>query len=328
MVQFHIQPDSEIPVSTQLFNQIWFAIASRQIPPGHRLPSTRQLALQTGLHRNTISKVYDRLEAVGLVEAQVGSGIYVRDLAQESAVKTNSGNSAEYPASAYALVQQSLEALLNLGYSLNQARELFISEIDRRLSAGTQVLVTVPRHDLGAGELMVQELQQSLLIPVRLVTLDELQTVLSQDNSGTVVTSRYFTGQAEEIASPHSVRVIPIDIYNYSRELQVVKSLPKGSNLGLVSLSAGTLEVARVLIYSLRGEELLIMTAQQQDTYKLKALVRNTHTIITDQASFAIVKATVLAARGDIIRLPQIVSCQNYIDSQSINLLKRELGLD
>lgn len=327
MVQFHIQPDSEIPVSTQLFNQIWFAIASRQIPPGHRLPSTRQLAMQTGLHRNTISKVYDRLEAVGLVEAQVGSGIYVRDLAQESVVNTNS-TSAEYPASAYKLVQQSLDELLNLGYSLSQARELFTSEIDRRLSAGTQVVVTVPRHDLGAGELMVQELQQALLIPVRLVPLDELQAVLSQDHSGTVVTIRYFTGQAEEIASPQSVRVIPIDIYNYSRELQVVKSLPKGSNLGLVSLSAGTLEVARVLIHSLRGEELLIMTAQLQDTYKLKALVRNTHTIITDQASFETVKATVLAARGDIIRLPQIVCCEHYIDSQSISLLKRELGLD
>jgi len=40
MVQFRIQPDSEIPASTQLFNQIGFAIASRQFP-GHRLPSTR-----------------------------------------------------------------------------------------------------------------------------------------------------------------------------------------------------------------------------------------------------------------------------------------------
>jgi len=32
MVQFRIQPDSEIPASTQLFNQIRFAIASRQFP--------------------------------------------------------------------------------------------------------------------------------------------------------------------------------------------------------------------------------------------------------------------------------------------------------
>ena len=78
MVQFQIQADSEIPASNQLFNQIRFAIASRQFPPGHRLPSTRQLAMQTGLHRNTISKVYRQLEETGLVEAQAGSGIYVR----------------------------------------------------------------------------------------------------------------------------------------------------------------------------------------------------------------------------------------------------------
>src|SRR4028118_247794 len=77
MVQFHIQTDSEIPASTQLFNQIRFAIASRQFPPGHRLPSTRALAMQTGLHRNTISKVYRQLEDNGLVDSRAGSGIYV-----------------------------------------------------------------------------------------------------------------------------------------------------------------------------------------------------------------------------------------------------------
>ena len=68
MVQFHIQTDSEIPASTQLYDQIWFAIASRQYPPGYRLPSTRQLAMQTGLHRNTISKVYRQLEDAGVVD--------------------------------------------------------------------------------------------------------------------------------------------------------------------------------------------------------------------------------------------------------------------
>ena len=53
-VRFHIQQESDIPASTQLYNQICFAIAARHYPPGHRLPSTRQLAMQTGLHRNTI----------------------------------------------------------------------------------------------------------------------------------------------------------------------------------------------------------------------------------------------------------------------------------
>ena len=78
-MRFHIQQESDIPASTQLYNQICFAIAARHYPPGHRLPSTRQLAMQTGLHRNTISKVYRQLEIDGVVEAIAGSGIYVRD---------------------------------------------------------------------------------------------------------------------------------------------------------------------------------------------------------------------------------------------------------
>ena len=129
MVQFHIQTDSDIPASTQLFNQIRFAIASRQFPPGHRLPSTRQLAMQTGLHRNTISKVYRQLENTGLVEAQAGSGIYVRAQGHEGGNKLKSPILDEYPL-ANKIVQESMDQLLGQGCTLNQARELFLAEID------------------------------------------------------------------------------------------------------------------------------------------------------------------------------------------------------
>ncbi|MFM6861010.1 MAG: GntR family transcriptional regulator, partial [Dolichospermum sp.] len=83
MIQLRIQPDSEIPASNQLFNQIRFAIASGQYSPGYKLPSTRALAMQTGLHRNTISKVYRQLEVEGFVESLAGSGIYIRTQGHE-----------------------------------------------------------------------------------------------------------------------------------------------------------------------------------------------------------------------------------------------------
>jgi GntR family transcriptional regulator len=84
MFYFSVQNEGNIPPSRQLIDQIQFAIASRQYPPGHRLPSTRQLALITGLHRNTISKVYRQLEEKGLVESLAGSGIYVKAQGNES----------------------------------------------------------------------------------------------------------------------------------------------------------------------------------------------------------------------------------------------------
>lgn len=325
MVQFRIQADSEIPASTQLLNQIRYAIASRQFPPGHRLPSTRALAMQTGLHRNTISKVYRQLEDDGLVESLAGSGIYVRAQPQRK-------NPApvpileQYP-QADKIVQQSLDELLKLGCSLNQARELFLAEIDWRLRCIARVLVTVPAEDIGAGKLMVDELEQSLGIPVQLVSLEELAQVLEQTSSGTVVTTRYFIGVAEAIAAPKSVRVIPVDVYDYAQEIQLLKKLPLDSCVGFVSLSSGLLRAAEVIIHSLRGDELLVMTAQLGDAYKLIATVRSAQMIISDRASFPTVKAAIQTAREEIIRPPRLICCENFIGTKSIDVLKRELGL-
>lgn len=326
MVQFHIQPDSEIPASTQLFNQIRFAIASRQFPPGHRLPSTRQLAMQTGLHRNTISKVYRQLEDLGIVNAQAGSGIYVRAQADDGS-SPHSPLFDNFP-EAHQLVQNSLDDLLNQGCSLTQARELFLSEIDWRLRCSARVLVTAPQGDIGAGELIVQELEKALRIPVQLVPLEQLGDVLDQTRSGTVVTTRYFIGEAKAIAEPKSVRVIPVDIYDYSKEIQVITKLPDGSSVGLVSLSSGILRAAEVIIHSLMGDELLVLTAKADDEYKMQSIVRAAQTIICDQASLNKVKSAIQAVRDDLIRAPQILCCENYIGTKSINLLKRELGLE
>ena len=78
MFRLSIQPDSEVSPSQQLFKQIQFAIASRYYTPRQRLPSTRQLAQQLKIHRNTVSRAYQLLEIAGLVEFKKGSGIYVK----------------------------------------------------------------------------------------------------------------------------------------------------------------------------------------------------------------------------------------------------------
>ncbi|WP_414551958.1 GntR family transcriptional regulator [Anabaena sp. CCY 0017] len=327
MIQFRIQPDSEIPASNQLFNQIRFAIACRQYPPGYKLPSTRALAMHTGLHRNTISKVYRQLEEDGFVESLAGSGIYVRTQGHEGGSKLKSPIVKKQTEDAYKLVQKALDEMLAQGYSLSQARELFLGEIDWRLRCSAQVLVAVPSHDMGAGELMVYELEMSLNIPVQLVAMEELTAVLDKTNSATVVTSRYFISDVEAIAAPKSVRVIPLDIYDYSKELDLLRTLPKQNCVGIVSLSSGIARAAEVILHGLRGDELLIMTSQPKDAYKIQAIVKRAEIIISDQASFPTVHAAVQASLEDIIRPPKLIKVENYIGANSINLLKRELGL-
>ncbi|MFO0104155.1 MAG: GntR family transcriptional regulator, partial [Cyanobium sp.] len=199
-MRFHIQQESDIPASTQLYNQICFAIAARHYPPGHRLPSTRQLAMQTGLHSKTISKVYRKLETDGVVEAMAGSGIYVRDRQKPRDLKPALGSRSRSLPDIDRDVRQSIDGLLHAGCTLQQARDLLTREIDWRLRCGARVLVSTPREDIGASLLIAEELKPTLEVPVEVVPMEELETLLERSNNGTVVTSRYFLQPVEEIA--------------------------------------------------------------------------------------------------------------------------------
>ena len=322
MLKFQIQSDSDIPASKQLFDQMRFAIASRQYPPGHRLPSTRQLATMTGLHRNTISKVYQQLEEASLVESIAGSGIYVKEQNNEDISLPETPLFNQYPQESQ-LVHKTLDELLKQGLTLSQAKELSLAVIDWRLRCSAQLVVTVPSRDMGAGELILQE----LAIPVELVSMENLDRVLSQKKSATVVTSRYFIPEADSIASSHATRVFPIDIYDYGEELAIIKTLANDTRLGIVSLSPGIIRVAEILIHSLRGDDLLLITAQASDHHQLLTLARSAQTIMSDPASYSLVRQAVLTVRDDIIRPPDIICSQSYIGETSIDLLKRELGL-
>ena len=165
------------------------------------------------------------------------------------------------------------------------------------------MLVVTPSQDIGAGELMIDELEEALQIPVQLVAMEELIAVLDQTTSATLVTSRYFIGEVEAIAAPKAVRVIPLDIHDYAKELTVVKSLPKSSCIGIVSLSSGILRATEVILHGLRGDELLVMTAQPKDAYKLHAIIKRSEIIFcTDQVSYSKAQATVQTVLEDLIR--------------------------
>ena len=324
MLNFQIQSDSEVPASKQLFAQIQFAIASGQYPPAHRLPSTRQLAMITGLHRNTISKVYQQLEENGLVESIAGSGIYVKLHERD-----NKANESDSPvAASIRAIKEGVDRVLELGCTIDQVKELFFEEIDWRISCCDRVVVTVPHRDLAAGEIIQQELQTTLGIEIELIELEQLpKKILEKINFGTLITNRYFIKEVLAIVPPNSFRVIPIDIYDYNKELEIIKRLPPQACLGIVSLSEGTLSVASSIVNSQRGDDLLVLTSSLSDRDRLRAVIRAAHTVIAGYTSYDQVKAEIMAMREDLIRIPDVISVNSYISEKSIKLLQRELGL-
>ena len=326
-MRFHIQQEIDIPASTQLYNQICFAIAARYYPPGHRLPSTRQIAMQTGLHRNTISKVYRQLETDGVVEAIAGSGIYVRDNLKKGDLKKSFNSKNNLNPTPDLETKKAVDKLIKLGCTLQETRNLLTNEIDWRIKCGSRIIVSTPREDIGASMLIAEDLSPNINVPVEVVPMEELEKVLCNSNNGTIVTSRYFLQPLEKLAKKYRVRAIAVDLSDFQKELKIIKELKPGSCVGIVSISPGLLRAAEIIIHSMRGSDIVIMNTISDNSSRLLALLKASNHIVCDGPSLSLIENTLLKNRSQLMRVPQIICAKNYLSIKTINHLKTEIGV-
>src|SRR5262245_50048441 len=69
--------DQPVPLHRQLYEGVRAAILDRRLLPGTRLPSSRILASELSVSRNTVVEAFLQLFAEGYIEGRVGAGTYV-----------------------------------------------------------------------------------------------------------------------------------------------------------------------------------------------------------------------------------------------------------
>ncbi|WP_221566676.1 GntR family transcriptional regulator [Alkalihalobacillus sp. TS-13] len=67
------------PIYSQLADKINRQILSRELKPGDKLPSVRELALQVNVNPNTVQRTYRELEGMKIVESKRGQGTFVTE---------------------------------------------------------------------------------------------------------------------------------------------------------------------------------------------------------------------------------------------------------
>lgn len=67
------------PIYLQIVNTLRGNIASGVYPPGSRLPSVRDLALEAGVNPNTMQRALAELERSGLVNSQRTAGRFITE---------------------------------------------------------------------------------------------------------------------------------------------------------------------------------------------------------------------------------------------------------
>src|SRR5258708_719727 len=77
MIPLHLQPESHVPLYIQLRDQLRALVHSGDLRPGDRIPASRELAVQLGVHRTTVANAYAELESEGLIRGHVGRGTFI-----------------------------------------------------------------------------------------------------------------------------------------------------------------------------------------------------------------------------------------------------------
>jgi len=114
------------PAYHRLYQLICRAILEGHLSAGARLPSSRDLAAELGIARNTVLQVYDQLSEEGYVHAGVGRGTYVQDISQDlvdppAAAVDAPEHAAAHPDGVHDLSRRGRALVSRLGFSNLQA---------------------------------------------------------------------------------------------------------------------------------------------------------------------------------------------------------------
>jgi DNA-binding transcriptional regulator YhcF (GntR family) len=206
-----IKIDRDLPVAltTQLQGQIEYGVSNGDFPPGSRLPSVRELAVETGVSPVTISQVYRSLQEKGLVESTPGRGTYVVQ-------GTQPGTEADDWARIDGLIGQ----LLRVAERQGIARGVLLDRLQRAITHGRY---EVPLHIVFVG--VYEEVTRAYAADLRrhLRSDDELTTTTFDALERGEGHYRPFEGADVVLTFAH-------------RRIDLTRLLPAGMELATVNL--------------------------------------------------------------------------------------------
>jgi len=248
-----ISHTSEVPIREQLATQIVLAILSQDLKPGARLPSTRELARRFRIHPNTVSAAYKHLEEEGWLELRHGSGVYIRQQADQKPISPDIG----------------LDRLIASVFRSARQTGIPLTAVRKRLRYWVEL--QPPDHflliesDVELGRIVVAEIQQAVTFPV--MTAD-----LSACKSPELLHSAIPLAMPSKVASvraklPEGVECIGLRVRSVTASLLPWMPAPRQELVAVVSGWPDFLKRARTMLIAagFDSDGLLLRNVREDD---------------------------------------------------------------
>lgn len=81
IIPIQIDFRSGVPITNQIFEQIYDQVLRGDLKPGDQMPTVRSLAQQLKINFNTVARAYRLLDEAGIISTQHGRGTYILPVA-------------------------------------------------------------------------------------------------------------------------------------------------------------------------------------------------------------------------------------------------------
>ena len=246
---------AEISLREQLITQVVLGILTREILPGQKLPSTRELARRFGIHPNTASACYRELERDGWLEFRHGSGVFVRSTRPTAAVTPELALDQ--------LIAEMAAKARRIGVSESELR----TRLRRWLSFEPPARWLLIEPDPELRRLVIFEMEPELALPVTGCSPDDCATPETLDRALPCV----LPSKAANVRSllPSGTELAILEIHPVAPELQahLARYLPEHSKelVGIASRWGDFQRIARTMLIAagLPPEGLLVRDASR-----------------------------------------------------------------
>jgi GntR family transcriptional regulator len=245
----------EVSLREQLFTQVRLAILCKELAPGQRLPSTRELARRFGIHANTASAAYRELERDGWVEFRHGSGVYVRATRPSA------------PLPPEMAVDQLIGELAAKARKLGAADTLLHARLRRWLTMEPPARWLVIEPDPELRRIVIHEMEQALALPVAGCAPQDCGQAEVVAGSLAVVLPSKAAAVRKLLPAGTELTVLQVHPVSPSLLVHLQRYMPEhaGELVGIVSRWSEFQRIARTLLIAagLPPESLLVRDATQ-----------------------------------------------------------------
>lgn len=221
------------PIYRQIADQILWKIKNKELHPGDKLPTERELADQLQVARGTVKKAYKELAANNIIEVIQGSGSYIYN------------DKEVYDVERRKLILQMIDSLLDQAHAFNMSDKevaaLFRMSMFKKDPSNRLVRIAVIDCNPESLALFKKQLSYIPGIIISLILVDSI--ILDDDpkqllsDFDLVVTTVTHYEQVSQSLKGFERKILPVDMAPSRQTIVSISTLPEEYKVGIICQS-------------------------------------------------------------------------------------------